>query len=82
MFNKFKNQDQRQQFMPDSHFRQIYYQLEETNRKLRNLNNRLRRVENYLGLRNDDKYDHDVFLEDWYMIKTHSQNLIYHILIL
>lgn len=62
MFNKFK--DQRQQYYPDAHFRQIYYQIEEINRKLRNLNNRLRRIENYLGLRNDDKFDNDIFLED------------------
>lgn len=28
----------------------IYYELEEINRKLRNLNNRLRRIEGFLGL--------------------------------
>ena len=33
----------------------IYYELEEINRKLRNLNNRLRRVESYLGLSNDEE---------------------------
>ena len=39
----------------------LFYQFEETNRKLRNLNNRLRRLENYLGLRNEDKYDEDLY---------------------
>lgn len=33
----------------------IYYELEEINRKLRNLNNRLRRVEGFLGLTMEDK---------------------------
>ncbi|MBO5712373.1 MAG: hypothetical protein J6R47_05980 [Acholeplasmatales bacterium] len=33
----------------------IYYELEEINRKLRNLNNRLRRVESFLGLSNDEE---------------------------
>ena len=44
----------------------ISYQLEENNRKLRNLNNRIRRIENYLGLRSEDKYDEDVFSIDQY----------------
>lgn len=49
-----------------SSIQRISYQLEENNRKLRNLNNRLRRIENYLGLRNDDKYDEDIFSVDQY----------------
>ena len=32
----------------------IYYELEEINRKLRNLNNRLHRIELFLGLSIDD----------------------------
>lgn len=42
----------------------LNYQLEESNRKIRNLNNRLKRVENYLGLRIDDKFDDDIFSND------------------
>ena len=42
----------------------LFYQLEEMNRKLRNLNNRVRRIENYLGLRNDDKFDEDIFSDE------------------
>lgn len=32
----------------------IYYELEEINRRMRNLNNRLRRVEGFLGLTAED----------------------------
>ena len=32
----------------------IYYELEDLNRKIRNLNNRLRRIEGFLGLTADD----------------------------
>ena len=51
-------------FFPENQFQQLFYLIEENNRKLKNLNNRLRRIENYLGLRNDDKYDPDMFLEE------------------
>lgn len=51
-------------YFSENQFQQLFYQLEETNRKMKNLNNRLRRIENYLGLRNDDKYEPDLFLED------------------
>lgn len=47
----------------DPNMQRLIYDLEETIHKLKNLNNRLRRVENYLGLRNDDKYDEDIFQE-------------------
>ncbi len=42
----------------------LLYQMEETIRRLRNLNNRIRRIEHYLGLRNDDKFDEDIFADD------------------
>lgn len=32
----------------------IYYELEEINRKLRNLNNRLKRLEGFLGLAKEE----------------------------
>jgi len=70
MFDRFKNNrnpnvpPNYNGYFPENQFQQVFYQLEETNRKLRNLNNRLRRIENYLGLRNDDKYDNDMFMED------------------
>ena len=53
-----------QNFYQDNQIQRIFYQFEETNRKLRNLNNRLRRIENYLGLRNEDKYDEDLYNND------------------
>lgn len=49
------------QYFQDPQMERIFYQLEDTNRKLKNLNNRLRRVENYLGLRNDDKFEEDLY---------------------
>ena len=52
-----------QNFYHDNQMQRVFYQFEEINRKLRNLNNRLRRIENYLGLRNEDKYDEDLYGE-------------------
>lgn len=52
-----------QNFYHDNQMQRFFYQFEETNRKLRNLNNRLKRIENYLGLRNEDKYDEDLYNE-------------------
>lgn len=51
-------------FYQDNQMQRLFYQLEETNRKLRNLNNRLRRIENYLGLRMEDKFDEDLYQND------------------
>ena len=51
-------------FYQDNQTQRIFYQLEETNRKLRNLNNRLKRIENFLGLRNEDKYDEDLYYNE------------------
>ena len=51
-------------FYQDNQSQRIFYQLEETNRKRRNLNNRLKRIENFLGLRNEDKYDEDLYYNE------------------
>lgn len=40
------------------------YMIDDMNRKIRNLNNRIRRIENYLGLRINDKFDEDIFSDD------------------
>lgn len=53
-----------QGFYQDNQLQRVFYQFEETNRKLRNLNNRIRRIENYLGLRNEDKFDEDLYTND------------------
>lgn len=58
MFNKFKgnNNDANYNYYENMQLNRIYYELEEINRKLRNLNNRLHRVEAFLGLSiNDNK---------------------------
>ena len=57
-------QFQQSGFYQDNQTQRIFYQLEETNRKLRNLNNRLKRIENFLGLRNEDKYDEDLYYNE------------------
>lgn len=51
-------------FYQDNQMQRIFYQFEETNRKLRNLNNRLRRIENFLGLKTEDKYDEDLYYNE------------------
>ena len=51
-------------FYQDNQSQRIFFQLEETNRKLRNLNNRLKRIENFLGLRNEDKFDEDLYYNE------------------
>ena len=61
MFNRKNENFNGQGFYQDNQLQRLFYQFEETNRKLRNLNNRLRRLENYLGLRNEDKYDEDMY---------------------
>lgn len=50
MFNRFKNQNQNNEYYENMQLNRIYYELEDINRKLRNLNNRLHRVEGFLGL--------------------------------
>ncbi|MGM9972022.1 MAG: hypothetical protein ACI35W_06405 [Anaeroplasmataceae bacterium] len=40
-------------------YQRFFYEIEELNRKLRNLNNRLRRIESFLGLRNEDEMEDD-----------------------
>lgn len=53
-----------QNFYENNQMQRLFYTLEELNRKQRNLNNRLRRVENFLGLRMDDKFDDDLFYDE------------------
>ena len=54
MFGQRKNNNNFD-YYENMQLNRIYYELEEINRKLRNLNNRLRRVESFLGLTNDDE---------------------------
>ena len=58
------NPYQQNGFYPENQIQRIFYQFEETNRKLRNLNNRLRRIENFLGLKMEDKYDEDLYYNE------------------
>ena len=51
-------------FYQANQMQRLFYQLEDTNRKLRNLNNRLRRLESFLDLRTEDKFDVDLYNDD------------------
>jgi len=56
MFNKFNknNNNTNYDYYENMQLNRIFYELEDINRKLRNLNNRLHRVEGFLGLTVDD----------------------------
>lgn len=55
MFNKLKgNNEPNYNYYENMQLNRIYFELEEINRKLRNLNNRLHRVEAFLGLSIDE----------------------------
>lgn len=53
MFGR-NNKNNNYEYYENMQLNRIYYELEEINRKLRNLNNRLRRVEGFLGLTAED----------------------------
>ena len=55
MFGRNKNNNNNFEYYENMQLNRIYYELEEIHRKLRNLNNRLRRVEGFLGLTTDDE---------------------------
>ncbi len=50
-------------YYPNQNLAQIQYEMDMQNRKIRNLNRRVNRIEQYLGLRNDDMND-DNYLHD------------------
>lgn len=52
---KNKGNQQNYEYYENMQLNRIYYELEDLNRKIRNLNNRLRRVEGFLGLTADDE---------------------------
>ena len=54
MFGSNKNKNEYNYF-EQIELQRLYYELEEINRRIRNLNNRLRRVEGYLGLSIEDE---------------------------
>lgn len=54
MFGSNKNKNEYNYF-EQIELQRLYYELEEINRRIRNLNNRLRRVEGYLSLSIEDE---------------------------
>lgn len=59
MFKKNNQNDYQQGYYPNVEWNRIFYEIDEINRKLRNLNNRLRRVENFLGLSVEEEIEVD-----------------------
>lgn len=53
--NRFKYNENNPNYYENMQLNRIYYELEEINRKLRNLNNRLHRLESFLGLSKENK---------------------------
>lgn len=60
VINLFRNRNNQNYQYGNIELERLYYQLEEANRKIRNLNNRLRRVESFLGLRIDETNKEDI----------------------
>ena len=54
MFGSNKNKNEFN-YYEHMELQRLYYELEEINRRIRNLNNRLRRVEGFLGLSIEDE---------------------------
>lgn len=52
---KNKSNQQNYEYYENMQLNRIYYELEDLNRKLRNLNNRLRRIEGFLGFSLDEE---------------------------
>lgn len=48
--NRNQNDGMNMNYYEMNEWNRLYYELDEINRKLRNLNNRLKRVESFLGL--------------------------------
>ncbi len=57
MFNKNRGNIPTNEYYENMQLNRIYYELEEMNRRIRNLNNRLRRVEGFLGLTSDEEHN-------------------------
>lgn len=55
MFGGKNRSNNNSEYYENMQLNRIYYELEEINRRLRNLNNRLRRVEGFLGLTAEDE---------------------------
>ncbi len=55
MFSRNRGNPQNNEYYENMQLNRIYYELEELNRRIRNLNNRLRRVEGFLGLTAEDE---------------------------
>lgn len=50
--------------MENQMIERLYYELDSQNRKIKNLNNRLKRVEGFLGLRQDERFEEEIDYRD------------------
>lgn len=63
MFKK-NNPNQAPYFFEGQMIERLYYEIDTLNRRVKNLNNRLKRIEGFLGLRQDEKYEDEINYSD------------------
>lgn len=64
MFRKNTPSYKEPYYLENQMMERLYYEIDTLNRKVKNLNNRLRRVEGFLGLRADERYEDEIHYND------------------
>ncbi len=64
MFKREMSQNNNPYFFEGQMLDRLYYEIDSLNRKTKNLNNRLKRVETFLGLRPDERYEPEIQYND------------------
>lgn len=64
MFKREMAQNNNPYFFEGQMLDRLYYEIDSLNRKTKNLNNRLKRVETFLGLRPDERYEPEIQYND------------------
>lgn len=64
MFKREIPQNNNPYFFEGQMLDRLYYEIDSLNRKTKNLNNRLKRVETFLGLRPDERYEPEIQYND------------------
>lgn len=64
MFKKNIPMNNMPNYFENQMMERLYYEIDNLNRKVKNLNNRLKRVEGFLGLRQDERYEEEIHYSD------------------
>lgn len=64
MFKKSVPSNNMPYYFENQMMERLYYEIDNLNRKVKNLNNRLKRVEGFLGLRQDERYEEEIHYND------------------